>query len=540
MARVSASDSSAVVATSLGAGVLATLLAASSLVGGTETEIIMALVLGTSSLVCAFGPALGLRDRASGMVLAWIWSLGGPFYIALTHGLTRPQAVLICLGAFVALFLVGRRQAVAMGAVAFSLSFFLFIAQVVVGPNPGELSLRSEIDSAMGLVFVGAVTVMGHAAASARSHVLTQTRATALRYARWMGAIRDTMLQIDPEGYVVDGRWLTPFRPPSGWRGMHLGDVIPELRGLIGPLLEGAQHGDERLHVRLQSHAHCDVEVRALAAAEGTAIIILRDVTKEREAERLDREVELQRAHGASQTQLLQTGRLAHMGVLAFGVAHEINNPLAYVISNLQYIEDGLENGETTENMKEAIRDASDGARRIRSIVEDIRMFAKADDSDHLELLQLADVASSAVRLLRFELRQRVRLIEEHQESPSVFANPSRLAQGILNLLVNAVQAMPSERGGVGSIVLKTGTTSAGEAFVEVSDDGVGIPEENRRRVFEPFFTTRPIGQGTGLGLSICYGLVRRLGGKVDVESEVGEGSTFRIRLPNGQKLLDA
>ncbi|MEL6183016.1 MAG: HAMP domain-containing sensor histidine kinase [Myxococcota bacterium] len=244
---------------------------------------------------------------------------------------------------------------------------------------------------------------------------------------------------------------------------------------------------------------------------------------------------------GPAASQALQQGRLAQMAVLAGGVAHEINNPLASILGNLHYVDTGLDEDESREQLKEALKDAEAAAQRIRSIVEDIRSFAKSDDSDHLELVQLDEAARTSVRLLRYEFRTRVELKLESRPSPRVFANPSRLAQALVNLLVNAIQAIPADRDlPHGQVTLRTGTTAEGEAFVEVEDNGVGIPEEIRRRVFEPFFTTRPVGQGTGLGLAICHGFVRRLGGRMSVRSEPGHGSTFRIQLPNGESLLAA
>ncbi|MBX2814126.1 MAG: HAMP domain-containing histidine kinase [Myxococcales bacterium] len=538
MARGFPSDPSTAITAGLGSSLLAIILASYSLFLGTDRELTATIVLGTTSLACVISPALGLRPHLSSHGLLWTWTLGGPILLSLTPH--RPLIALAGVGPLLALILVGRRVAIAATTVSFGLCALLVLIRISTRLETSGAIFQNQAEMAMGLLLVGALVGLGLSAASSQFERFTKARSTAINHARWLNAIRDTMLQVDARGLVQDARWSHPFAPPQHWRGAHLGDVIPEIRGLIGPLLAGAHRGEERLHVRLERGLNIDAEIRAMVGFRDTVVLLLRDVTREREAERLDREVESQRTQGASQTQLLQDGRLAHMGVIAFGIAHEINNPLAYVMSNLQYVADGLDHDEPVENLKEAIHDAVDGARRIRSIVEDVQMFAKADDSDHLELLQLSEVALSAVRLLRFELRQRVRLVEEHHEAPSVFANPSRLAQGILNLLVNAVQAIPKDRHGSGSIILRTGTTITGEAFIEVTDDGVGIPEENRRRVFEPFFTTRPVGQGTGLGLSICYGLVHRLGGKVDVESAVGAGSTFRIRLPNGQKLLDA
>lgn len=542
MRRSPKRDPAALVTASLIGAFLATALATGGLLAGSVDEVWPGVALGVLSLLCCLLPASGVSTQRAGLTLAWVWTVGGPASVLLTHGLTRPQALLMCMGPLIALLLVGRRESVALAVVSLGAGFGLFAVQIFVGPQTSGIALQAEVDAALGLILCATVLVLAHHASTSRSRVLSQVREQASRTARWIGALPDTLLHVDAEGTIIDAVWRPPFSSQPPARGMLLTDRVPELRGLVGPLVRGAQRGVERVQLRLQRAPgdEREIELRAVGAQGSEVYLFARDVTVERAEEQRDREAERDVAREASETQLLQAGRLAHMGVLACGVAHEINNPLAYVMSNIQYLEEELETIPSKDNLRDAIRDAADGARRIRSIVEDIRMFSKADDSDHLELVQLAEVSRSAVRLVRFELRQRINLVEQHDGGPPVFANPSRLAQVIVNLLVNAIQAMPEDRATPGTITLRTGSTDAGEAFVEVMDDGVGIPEENRRRVFEPFFTTRPIGQGTGLGLSICYGLVRRLGGSVEVQSEVGAGSTFRIRLPDGQRLLEA
>jgi signal transduction histidine kinase len=236
-------------------------------------------------------------------------------------------------------------------------------------------------------------------------------------------------------------------------------------------------------------------------------------------------------AREAMQTQLERAERLASLGTLAAGVAHEINNPLAYVLTNLEFALSRLaESGAPKEDL-EALAEARDGAARVRDVVRGLRAFSRpgagrrgpADAGAELE---------AALRLASNDIRRRARLETSLQPVPRVVSGDHELGQVFLNLLLNAAQAIPEGRAGENVVRVEAGTDSAGWARISVQDSGVGIPPEVQRRIFEPFFTTKPLGTGTGLGLAIAHSIVVAAGGRIEVESEAGRGATFRVLLP--------
>ena len=234
-------------------------------------------------------------------------------------------------------------------------------------------------------------------------------------------------------------------------------------------------------------------------------------------------------------TRLAQSDRLASVGTLTAGVAHEINNPLAYVIANLDFAREELRAAGVLpgglEPLSQAIDEAREGAERMRLIVQDLKLFSRKDD-DRLEWVHLPRALDSAAAMAWNEIRHRARLVKDYQPLPAVYANEARLGQVFLNLLVNAAHAIVEGSAEHNEIRLSTRVDAAGQVIVEVRDSGRGIPEELRARVFEPFFTTKPLGVGTGLGLPICRDIVARLGGALEFESEVGVGTVFRVLLP--------
>jgi PAS domain S-box-containing protein len=235
---------------------------------------------------------------------------------------------------------------------------------------------------------------------------------------------------------------------------------------------------------------------------------------------------------------LAVSDRMASLGTLAAGVAHEINNPLAYVSSNLaMLVEDlpALVEGRgraklSVSDVKELLSDAILGAARVREVVRDLRSLARVDERV-LEPVDVREVLESSIRMAGNEIRHRARLVQRLDDVPPVLANASRLGQVFLNLLVNAAQSIPDGHAASHEIRVATFTTASGEVAVEVSDTGSGIPRELVGRVFDPFFTTKPMGVGTGLGLSICHRIVTSLNGRISVESAPGEGATFRVVL---------
>jgi signal transduction histidine kinase len=258
---------------------------------------------------------------------------------------------------------------------------------------------------------------------------------------------------------------------------------------------------------------------------EGLATVacITRDITERRQV----------------QERILATERMVSLGTLAAGVAHEINNPLAYVLSNLHYVDTEVRtlsqhvtelSGEQGQELQQALREAIDGGNRVRDIVRDLKTFSRGGN-DQRSPVDIHTVLDSCASMARSEIRHRARLVKNYGRVPPVYANDSRLGQLFLNLLVNAAQAIPHGNASRNEIRVTT-TCEAGQVLVEIQDTGVGISPENITRLFDPFFTTKDAGAGTGLGLSICHGIVTAQGGRISVESQPNQGSTFRVVLP--------
>jgi two-component system cell cycle sensor histidine kinase/response regulator CckA len=237
------------------------------------------------------------------------------------------------------------------------------------------------------------------------------------------------------------------------------------------------------------------------------------------------------------QSKLMLSDRLASVGTLAAGIAHEINNPLAYVMSNLDVLAEEV--GALAEvcppgrlrEVEEILTDARQGAERVRKIVRGLRTFSRADDEKRTAL-DVRAVLELSINMASNEIRHRARLVKDFGPIPLVDADEMRLSQAFINLLVNAAQAIPEGHVDENEIRVVTGTDERGRAVIEVRDTGRGIAPGVTGRIFDPFFTTKAVGVGTGLGLSICHGIVTSLGGEIAVDSHVGKGTTFRISLP--------
>ncbi|MEO8548874.1 MAG: ATP-binding protein [Kofleriaceae bacterium] len=235
-------------------------------------------------------------------------------------------------------------------------------------------------------------------------------------------------------------------------------------------------------------------------------------------------------ARKALEARLMFTDRMASIGTLAAGIAHEINNPLAYVMTNIEVLREEL--GETAApTLREALDDAAEGAQRIQNIVRGVKTFSRSDD-DASTPTDIHRALESALRLAATELRHRCVIVKQLGEVPYLLGNEARLGQVFINLLVNAAQAMPERDISANQIRLTTRTNPDGTAVIEIADNGHGMPPQVAHRIFEPFFTTKDVGNGTGLGLAVCHGIVERFGGRITVESAVGIGTTFRLTFP--------
>ncbi len=235
------------------------------------------------------------------------------------------------------------------------------------------------------------------------------------------------------------------------------------------------------------------------------------------------------------ESQWVLADRMASIGTLAAGVAHEINNPLSYVSSNLSYMRELLSQQELPPEqlleLREVVAEAQEGAGRVSAIVRDLRTFSRADEELHGPV-DLVHVVDGALRLLRNQIALRARLTCTLEPVLPVHGNEARLSQIVVNLLLNALQALPDRMPEENRVRVTLRASSPRHVELEVSDNGHGMAPDVQRRIFDPFFSTRPVGEGTGLGLSICLTLVQAMGGRIEVSSAPGWGSTFRIVLP--------
>ncbi len=241
--------------------------------------------------------------------------------------------------------------------------------------------------------------------------------------------------------------------------------------------------------------------------------------------------------------------RMITIGILAAGVAHEINNPLSFVGGNIQFalrlLEEDLEEFELPNRVSNSLRKVSDalqdalvGSRRVRDVVRDLRRLAGGTDTDDytIEPVHVLDPLQSSLSIARKHIEQRARLVRDFEEVPEVMGNESKLGQVFLNLLINAAQAIP--RGDVAANEVRVRAFERDkDVVVSIRDSGTGIADEVFDKIFDPFFTTKPRNEGTGLGLAISYNIVRNLSGEIEVDTTPGEGTTFRVVLPSTEKL---
>lgn len=263
-----------------------------------------------------------------------------------------------------------------------------------------------------------------------------------------------------------------------------------------------------------------------------------------------------------AQAQLLQAEKMAAIGQLAAGVAHEINNPIGFVYSNLGSLEKYLQNviaalaiydeAETAlagnekaletvrdwkkkadidflkEDMRALIAESRDGISRVKKIIENLKEFSRLDQSNEWQFVDLRRSLESTLNIVLSGTGKRIEARADYGGIPEVECLPQQLNQAFMNILLNAVQAIPEK----GTVTIRTGMNGDNEVWVEIADSGEGIAESDLPRIFEPFFTTRPVGKGMGLGLSVAYTLVKNHRGRMDVESKLGQGTLFRITLP--------
>ncbi|MCB0366086.1 MAG: two-component sensor histidine kinase [Bdellovibrionaceae bacterium] len=252
-----------------------------------------------------------------------------------------------------------------------------------------------------------------------------------------------------------------------------------------------------------------------------------------------------------TQARLVHTAKMASLGQLVAGIAHELNNPIGFIYSNMSHLDDysnklvGLvqladkspnklkaemekvDFDYIVEDLPKLIRSCEDGARRTRDIVLGLRSFSRLEEAQIKEV-DVREGLEDTLKLLTGEFKNRIKIVKNFSEVPNINCYPSQLNQVFMNILSNAGQAIEGE----GEITIETGTVGSDKVFVIIRDSGKGMAQSTIDQIFDPFFTTKSLGKGTGLGLSISYGIVEKHGGEIQVESELGKGTQFKIILP--------
>jgi len=301
----------------------------------------------------------------------------------------------------------------------------------------------------------------------------------------------------------------------------------------LGPAVRRAIQ-DRKVRAEKRSAEADAARDRALKdAAEGRAAVAV-------QLERFNRELqESNRRLKETQAQLIQNEKMASLGQLVAGIAHEINNPLAFVLNNLFIVENGLETlgpeieahlGELSlgklRKVRARLHEMGEGLDRMKELVLNLRTFSRLDARE-FQIVDVVESIDTVLLLLKHKMAGRIQVEKHYAVLRTMCCSAGRLKQVLMNLIANAIDAIPGE----GKIVITTG--QAPEVFtISIRDSGAGIPEAIRSNIFDPFFTTKPVGQGTGLGLAISYGIVQDHGGSIEVHSEENLGTEFVVRIP--------
>ena len=372
--------------------------------------------------------------------------------------------------------------------------------------------------------------------------------------------------------HEADGRLI--YVNPAAEALLRLHPAWVEIAGRLDRVLtaDAMRHARDNAHwdgaITLAHGRALDARLYWLGADSGRFLLLLKDGARSDDEQALQlRHEELNVRFNAAQEQLLQSEKLASIGQLAAGVAHEINNPIGYVHSNLGSLQEYVGNlfalidvyeralrsadphamrseiDATRErldvdfisrDLPQLLTESRQGIERVTAIVRDLRDFSRSDREHAWRLADLHAGLDSTINIVWNELRYKAKLEKHYGTLPMIECLQSELNQVFMNLLLNAGQAIDGE----GVITVRTGH-EPGQVWVEIGDTGSGIAPEMLQRIFDPFFTTKAVGKGTGLGLSISYGIVAKHHGRIEVDSAPQAGSRFRVILPVRQPQTD-
>jgi len=367
------------------------------------------------------------------------------------------------------------------------------------------------------------------------------------------------------------------MRMPQGWDGAktieQLWMVAPELQVVVCTAysdyswddLLSRLHGHDRLLILKKPFDNIEVQQMAntlsnkwdMARRASLQTLHLEQLVEQR-TQALQLEIN-ERKH--LESQLVQSEKLASLGQLAAGVAHEINNPVGFISSNLSTLDgyfnqlqqmlEAYQHSEASipgqdqrdrlkalrteleleflkEDIPVLIRESKDGIGRVVQIVKDLKNFSRVDNDQTWQFANLQQGIDSTLNIVASELKYKADVIKHYTPLPDIECLASQLNQVVMNLVINAAQAMGPERG----IITISNGVDGENIWLEVADNGCGIAPDAVQKIFDPFFTTKPVGEGTGLGLSLSYGIVKKHRGAISVSSELGKGTTFRVVLP--------
>ncbi|WP_342620478.1 ATP-binding protein [Rhodoferax sp. GW822-FHT02A01] len=383
-----------------------------------------------------------------------------------------------------------------------------------------------------------------------------------------------------PDAYEAEG-----FFPNLGTSGRWLFFTAAPLRdedGVVVGAIETLQDITER-KVAESALMKAQLEVEDMVTQRTAQLAEVNDALRQDvvrresvELELLNRNLELSALNdklSTAQEHLVQSEKLASIGLLAAGVAHEINNPIGYVFSNFGMLEEYLEKlfqmlrayemacdvqiapealralqakklemeiDFLKEDIPNLMRESKEGIARVRKIVQDLKDFSHVDAKPQWQFADLNRGIESTLNVVNNEVKYKADVVKEYGDIPEVQCMPSEINQVVMNLVVNAAHAIGPNRGkiyirsGVGNAKLQGAADLKidNSVWIEIADTGSGIPKDVVPRIFDPFFTTKPVGKGTGLGLSLSYGIIQKHHGRIEVDTEVGKGTTFRITLP--------
>jgi PAS domain S-box-containing protein len=417
------------------------------------------------------------------------------------------------------------------------------IRQAMAAGEPAPSSLEVEIVRADGTIVpldvsIAMVTYRGAPATVAflrdvtdRVAIESRLRASESRFRTFAEAAPDAilvvhdskLLYVNPAAATLLGDGRREVLNGRSLEDLLSADDLPTLHERVGRISKGEVLRPQEYRVKKPDGTTVAVEMSSIPIEfEGRSCLLAfgRDMTERKRM----------------QSRLIQADRLATVGTLATGVAHEINNPLTYVVLHLEKLRISLTRlVPVQEDRKEAERllsEALEGAERVRLIVKDLLALARSDTSTHGPT-DVQKVVSTAIKLASPVLDGTVTVSTALEPTAPVGANAAWLGQVFVNLLVNAGQVFDQKDPENNRVTVSTRTDANGDVVVEVGDNGPGIPSDIIERIFDPFFTTKPAGSGTGLGLAISRSIIDSLGGDIAVRTAPGLGTTFRVHLPS-------